>query len=247
MNPITINPTSRDSAECDPLILRETERVRLIFRPLLVNSIHDRTQAVKGQFIYQRKKPSDEWEDIGDINLSKLKGGDGVQLEIGCDETQKLVQGVQALYDFHSQHGVPRDTVTVATSSPAVGQALQSVDPDTLEKVLEWVANTPNPTEVVEHLARLDVQTLQQVNTILGISSLKNALAVWATNQHNSDEEFWQQQFQGNPFVFSQVFTFPVIIVKGKAYVGGKSVENTGGNVVDYLCKNSLTKNAVEL
>lgn len=32
--------------------------------------------------------------------------------------------------------------------------------------------------------------------------------------------------------------------MKGKAYVGGKSVLNTGGNIVDFLVKNYLTNNA---
>jgi hypothetical protein len=41
------------------------------------------------------------------------------------------------------------------------------------------------------------------------------------------------------------VFSSPVVIVKGKAYVGGKGIENTGGNVLDYLCANELTRNAL--
>ena len=40
------------------------------------------------------------------------------------------------------------------------------------------------------------------------------------------------------------MFSWPVTIVKGKAYVGGKSILNTGGGVVDFLLKNEITNNA---
>jgi Domain of unknown function (DUF4263) len=46
------------------------------------------------------------------------------------------------------------------------------------------------------------------------------------------------------PFVLSQVFAVPVIVLKGKAYVGGKSIKNTGGNIVDFLLAHKLTGNA---
>ena len=43
---------------------------------------------------------------------------------------------------------------------------------------------------------------------------------------------------------WEQVFSWPTTIVKGKAYIGGKSVLNVGGNIVDFLMKNRLTQNA---
>lgn len=34
-------------------------------------------------------------------------------------------------------------------------------------------------------------------------------------------------------------------MLKGKAYVGGKGIENTGGNLVDFLLANEFTRNAL--
>src|SRR6266851_5906930 len=98
MDPIVIEPTSKDSAVCDPIILRQTGTIRLVFKPLLVNSVHDKRHAVRGTFIYQRKKKADEWEDISTLPLSKLKGGEGVQLEVKSGEVYKLVTAINALY-----------------------------------------------------------------------------------------------------------------------------------------------------
>ena len=68
---------------------------------------------------------------------------------------------------------------------------------------------------------------------------------IWKQNQDNSDEDFWQRTLSDNSFVLSQMFANPVIIIKGKAYVGGKSITNTGGSIVDFLAKNDITNDAV--
>jgi hypothetical protein len=257
MEPISIDPTSKDSAVCGPIILRQTDTVRLVFKPLLVNSVHDKRHAVKGTFVYQRKKKADEWEDIATLPLSKLKGGEGVQLEVKTEEVYKLVTALNALYQAHGASGIPKTKAVAVLPGDgpggaltpekleAFGEALQKVGVDDLEKILEWAVESANTKLVVEQLERLGVDSLQKLNTLVGISSLKNALSLWETNKENAEEEFWQQRLEQNAFVLSQVFSHPVVILKGKAYVGGKGVENTGGNVLDYLCANELTRNAL--
>lgn len=75
------------------------------------------------------------------------------------------------------------------------------------------------------------------------INNLKNILKIWNENQENDDEEFWQKVFWDNSIILSQVFSFPVIFIEEKVYVGGKNLSNKGGNLVDFLLKNNLTKN----
>jgi hypothetical protein len=43
--------------------------------------------------------------------------------------------------------------------------------------------------------------------------------------------------------VLSQAFSVPVLILQGKAYVGGTGIDRTGANLVDFLLKNGLTEN----
>ncbi|MCP4398820.1 MAG: DUF4263 domain-containing protein [bacterium] len=49
--------------------------------------------------------------------------------------------------------------------------------------------------------------------------------------------------FSNNSFIFAQLFSFPVILLEDKAYVGGKNISNRGGNIIDFLCANHLTRN----
>ena len=222
-----------------------------------MNSIHDKRQSVKGRFIYQRKRKADEWEDVDSVSLSHLKSGEGYQLAIDTEEAFKLVEALNTLYALHSASGIPKkatvtlpadEAVTDSLTSDkldALGEALKKVGTDELKRIVGWIVKTENTAKAIQHLERLDVDNLQKLSTIVGISSLKNALALWEKNKTNSAEEFWQKKLKENAFVLSQVFSSPVVIIKGKAYVGGKGIENTGGNVLDFLCANELTRNTL--
>ena len=77
------------------------------------------------------------------------------------------------------------------------------------------------------------------------VAKLERILKTWESNQDNPDEDFWYEQLSENPFVLSQVFSFPVVVLRGQAYLGGKSMDNTGGNLVDFLLRNNLSQNTV--
>jgi hypothetical protein len=100
------------------------------------------------------------------------------------------------------------------------------------------------PSPLVERLLELGPDALRKLNVAVGLQSLKAALKVWNENTSCADEEFWQKSLSEHSFVLEQVFSWPTTVVKGKAYIGGKSVFNVGGNIVDFLMKNRLTQNA---
>jgi hypothetical protein len=75
------------------------------------------------------------------------------------------------------------------------------------------------------------------------LGNLRGLLEVWEVNKDNDDEEYWQRTLTENSVVLSQVFSLPVLILQGKAYVGGTGIDRTGANIADFLLKNHLTEN----
>jgi hypothetical protein len=67
--------TSARTAECSPIILRETGQIRLVFLPMLIENTEDPNACVKGTFLYQRKGKNDEWESINTESLANIKKG----------------------------------------------------------------------------------------------------------------------------------------------------------------------------
>jgi hypothetical protein len=113
---------------------------------------------------------------------------------------------------------------------------------DLLPDMLNWATQDSNE-RIIDSLKRLDINNLQKLNALIGLSHLQNILDLWNKNQDNADEEFWQKMLTENSFVLSQVFSVPVIMFEGKVYMGGKGFSNTGGKVIDFLYANQLTKN----
>lgn len=60
-------------------------------------------------------------------------------------------------------------------------------------------------------------------------------------------EKKWQKFLGRHNWVFSYVFSHPIMLVQSEAYVGGKNLSNKSGKVTDFLVKNSLTHNVAFL
>ena len=60
-------------------------------------------------------------------------------------------------------------------------------------------------------------------------------------------EKRWQVFLGEHNWVFSYLFTFPVILAEQEAYVGGKNLSNQNGKVTDFLIQNSITDNVAFL
>jgi hypothetical protein len=74
-----------------------------------------------------------------------------------------------------------------------------------------------------------------------GLRELREALGIWRANEDNGDERFWQEIFFKHPFLLTQLVTGPAVVVGEKLYVGGKGLDNKGGNLADFLISNQLS------
>jgi hypothetical protein len=74
---------------------------------------------------------------------------------------------------------------------------------------------------------------------------LVELLHLWDANKTNDDEEFWQIQFQSHPFAFTQLFSVPVTLIEGKAYVGGQGIDRSDARFVDFLFSGGSASEAI--
>jgi hypothetical protein len=258
MDEIFTKSTSQVTAQASDIELRETTTTRLVFRPVILDNHNNPEASVKGNFLFQRKSRNSQWEDFETIPLSKVKGGEGYKLELKSAELLHLITHLKPLYDLHRDGGVPRGQRKFVQATPQLEQlaaltaddvsdflnANTAIGGSLLSKLLNWAVNVDDPTPLIERLVELNPTSLGKLNAAIGLQRLKTALTTWEQNANNSDEEFWQRTLTEHSFVLEQAFSWPTSIVKGKAYIGGKSVFNTGGNIVDFLMSNSLTRSA---
>jgi hypothetical protein len=223
---ITTESVAVNAVETGPIVLRESETRRLVFKPMIV----EKPEApVRGYFVWQRKLKADDWEDITGESLTSLKAGEGFSLELRSGEVSTLLQGIQSRKDIYDRYGIrfgQRDYFAGAELPAVVRQILEQPD-----------------SELAEALRALEPEDLLSLGRSVDVSKLDVLLDEWDANEDNPDEDFWQDLLKRNAWVFSQLTGSPVVLLQEKAYVGGKGISNTGGGLIDYLLANALTEN----
>jgi hypothetical protein len=245
MDKVEVTSTSPHSAVVSDIVVREGHQVRLIFRPEIVDNPSNPAARVRGRFLYQRKGKRDSWVDFDRQPLSSLKKGEQFQLEIKAGELLPLLKDLGALYRIHRDQGVRHGRVEFVKVSEHFAEVLRMGDRElqdfltanrgdavsTLRRVLRWLSEGPS---VAQHFAD-DSAALPELNALVGLANLRSVVGIWEANSSNPAEEFWQDVFARHAFVLSQVFSYPIIVLRGKAYVGGKRLDNAHGNLVDFL------------
>lgn len=260
MSDMNIFPTSWYTAGTDPLTLRETSTTRIVFEPQVVHNAKTGGPSVKGRVIIQRKPPKETWasQQVPALDLGDMKAGQGFQLQLHSDEVLKLVERVRALYETTAS-GMPRvrsqyvridsDVAAILKPSEKELRDLLNDQPGTgaalLGRLLRWVAQIEDVSGIIDRLEALDATTAQHINTAFSVARLQRLLATWREHYNNPDEAFWQGVLSENTFALGQIFSYPVVLVRGKAYLGGKAIDNQGGTFGDLLLKNKLTMNAI--
>ncbi len=257
---ILIKSTSNQSAEVSPVVIRPGKQTRLVFIPQLVNNPNNPADTVRGHLVYQRKAAGQQWESLASINLKELKGGEGVRLELKSAAVRKLFETVSELYAIHAKDGLPANEQKYVRSSPVLRELANLPTPElhqladanttlgsvVLGKLVAWASTSANKKNALASaLEALTLDQLDNISHFAGLARLRAAMQCWdeyltAPTAKMLEEEHWQDTFVKHQFLLENLFSRPVSIRRGKAFLGGKSVDNEHGKVVDYLLEHDL-------
>jgi hypothetical protein len=247
---VQIESTSAKSAKVSPIVLRQTEQVRLVFVPQLIENEKEASASVKGCLAYQRKKKVDDWEPIESINLSHLRSGDGVKLDLRGAEVMELYSQLSALYQNFEEMGIKNGKInyTLIDSHSSSRQILEQlgtdVDPEVVGTVFDWFSKQ-DETILNEYFRSSPTGAMARLDSVLGVSRLENFLNRAEPLMSSDNEHAWQRLLEEDNWTIGQVFATPILIVNDQVFVGGKGVKGTGGNVADFLYRNSISDNCL--
>ncbi len=227
----------------------------MIFRPEIVDNQDNPEARVRGRFIYQRKGDADTWEEFEKVPLSSLKKWEGFQLELHSEEVFTLRRDLYELARLHREIGIPQGHAQFLKVQNNLADLLQLTQGELreflsanasdaikiLRRVLQWLSEAP---EIASKLA-LDETELPTLNELVSRANIRAILDLWRENATNANEEFWQRELSKHSFILSFLFAYPVVVIRGKAYVGGKEYDNSRGNLLDFLGRVPSSRNAV--
>jgi len=104
---------------------------------------------------------------------------------------------------------------------------------------------TGDNKNLIEDFAKNNVDLATIIKNKLNCEIFKKIIDDYKMKlSENNDEESWQKFFTENNMILSFLAPIPIVFKANKAYVGGKTIENTHGNLVDFIYKNKFTNNS---
>lgn len=262
---VDVVSTSATTADASPIVLAQTEMLRLKFLPTLIDNVKDPQKSVSGKLLYEKKRkgderfPSDSKDTSEKVSRESVKVCDWTEFKLSTSETYALYEGLQRLYALYDDMGkIPYGTATYARVDGAFRQFLSIIqnDPaaarmigneenyDLVKTLLRLITQTSSLESLKKSLSELQDDNLQYLTTSLNIEKLQRVATLMKDNLDNNSEEFWQTTvFKENQWVLAQLFACPCTIFADKAYVGGKNINNGCGNLCDFIYQNSLSQN----
>lgn len=262
---VDVISTSTVTANTSPITLSQTEILRFKFLPTLVDNKKEPNKSVSGKLLYEKKRKNDSHfpsETAGSsvkVSRGAVKVGDWMEFQLNTSETYELYQGLKHLYALYDDIGeIPYGSATYTRVDSSLRQFLSIIqnDPsaarmigneenyDLFKTLLRLITQTSSLDSLKKSLAELQDENAQHLAMSLNIVKLQRVATLMADNLNNNSEEFWQTTvFKENQWVLAQIFACPCTIFSDKAYVGGKGVDNSGGNLCDFIYQNRLSQN----
>lgn len=261
-NVIRVNPTSSRSADVTPFDLRpQSDGTRLRFAPMVVRNDSDPDSLVRGKIIYEKKRKADDFpldQPPEVISKNDIKVGDSLELALSASETRALYCGLKERYELAEAMGsIPYGVTEFVQVDNALKQLISLLKRDPMairmmqgyevfglvQELLKVITQGTTPDELRGVFSKLEEGNIQNLNTSLSLVQLEQAREEMRASLVSDEEEHWQKLFTKYRWILTQVFSAPYAYLGSKFYAGGKSIDDKGGKVCDFIYRNKLTKN----
>ena len=255
---IDLVSTSNQTADASPIILNSTDLVQTKFMPVVVDNHKDTKKSVRGSLIHAKKRKSDTEFPTEKLTRKSVKIGEAIEISLDTGETYRLFEGLQNLYELHNQIGtIPsfgatytkidstfRQFQAIISNDPSAARMLGQTENFELVKILLQIITQSDSLDLLkERLRELSEENISSLYEAANLTKFEQVLAILDENMSNENEEDWHDIFRSNQWILSQMFSCPYTIFEDKAYMGGKGLDNRGGNICDFIYQNKLTQN----
>ncbi len=225
---IVVNPSSYWTSDITPIVLSEKKKVQMVFKPMQVDNHNDLKKNIKGKLVIKKRTKDDtDFSDESKFSKKDISANESVELSLSTEETYNLAKGLFTRYRLLSGK----------TTNPFFATTYVEKD-DRIERLKELLGNED---DLLEAFSQID---LSAINAAINIENLRRVKNQMLNNMDNDQETaFWQGFFEQNAWILAQLFHSPVIFFKGKRYLGGKGIDDHGGQYADFLFQNEITEN----
>lgn len=168
-------PTSNKTIEAKALVLRENEKYRMLYIPKIVDRGDDWNNSIRGSVVVQKKLNTEKWSHIKEINLTNLKAGEWVKMNLESSELLLINEYSNKLREMCIKEGtlwkIENKQILILDAD---------VKKEDIKKIISALKESPNRNNIIiellndKNLIDLLFQNKEQIKEILSNISEDN-------------------------------------------------------------------------
>ena len=215
-----------------PFILEENNTTRKVAYTKIVDNPNDKEAYVHCTIIHERKSTKGEWEPVESINLTRLKSGEGVKLDLRAAATKVLRMALETSSAI-GKNGPPKGSQSLVVGPEDEIVYVRGREREYIKKLIDnnfgediWKQLVKSNPDLATTLSLAHIQATRKA----ALTEFENAL----TQEY--DEKYWQKFLSKNDWIFGYGLSYYCLTMVGEQIlVGGKDVLNHNGQLVDFL------------
>lgn len=251
--------TSNKTIEVKALVLRENEKYRMLYIPKIVDRGDDCSNSIRGSVVVQKKLNTEKWSHIKEINLTNLKAGEWVKMNLESSELLLINEYSNKLREMCIKEGtlwkIENKQILILDAD---------VKKEDIKKIISALKESPNRNNIIiellndKNLIDLLFQNKEQIKEILSNISEDNKKEIFdeinlelinpkrlkekidKKDEESKKESFWQKEFESNPHILSVAIPNMLQIISDQTYMGGKRIDNKGSSIADFVYKKGI-------
>ena len=251
--------TSNKTIQAKALVLRENEKYRMQYIPKIVDRGDNWSNSIKGSIVVQKKLNTEKWSNIKEINLTKLKAGEWVKMNLESSELLLINEYSNKLREMCIKEGtlwkIENKQILILDAD---------VKKEDIKKIISALKESPNRNNIIiellndKNLIDLLFQNKEQIKEILSNISEDNKKEILEEinlelinpkrlkekidkkDEESEKESFWQKEFEKNPHILSVAIPNMLQIIECQTYMGGKRIDNRGSSIADFVYKKGI-------
>ena len=252
-------PTSNKTIDAKALVLRENEKYRMLYIPKIVDRGDDWSNSIRGSVVVQKKLNTEKWSHIKEINLTNLKAGEWVRMNLESSELLLINEYSNKLREMCIKEGalwkIKNKQILILD---------EDVNKEYIKKIISALKESPNRNNIIiellndKNLIDLLFQNKEQIKEILSNISENNKKEIFdeinlelinpkrlkekidKKDEESEKESFWQKEFESNPHILSVAIPNMLQIISDQTYMGGKRIDNRGSSIGDLFYKKGI-------
>lgn len=252
-------PTSNKTIAAKALVLRENEKYRMLYIPKIVDRGDDWSNSIRGSVVVQKKLNTEKWSHIKEINLTNLKAGEWVKMNLESSELLLINEYSNKLREMCIKEGalwkIENKQILILDAD---------VKKEDIKKIISALKESPNRNNIIiellndKNLIDLLFQNKEQIKEILSNISEDNKKEILEEinlelinpkrlkekidkkDEESEKESFWQKEFEKNPHILSVAIPNMLQIIEDQTYMGGKRIDNRGSSIADFVYKKGI-------